>query len=433
MICGSAKRAKKGIIGVPVQRGRMVKSLLIQRRTKRGLLWSSFLNEPLATLSSCMAAFVLYKELHMTGLQVAVLTMLRPAVALLSFYWSAGSKGRLRANVLGAGILMRLPFLFFPWVDSTWYAIAAAVNYMLFYRAGTPAWVEILKRNLKSEDRDRAFSWSSAIGYAEGILLSIAAGALLDHHPELWKILYAGAAVLGLGGTIMQARVPVKREEPIERVSWKELAIRPWRDSWHLMRTRRDFSAFQWGFMVCGLALMLIQPALPPFIVDELGISYMGMAGAISIAKGLGFALSSPLWGRGMSRYSIHRMTCFVCLAMALFPLLLGFAKWEVSWFYAAYFLYGIAQGGSHLVWNMSGAHFAGKEESSRYTGVNVAMVGLRGIVGPALGGWMLMGCGAIPVLGIAVVLCFASAIGMLRYGEKQSVLSVARRWLTAE
>ena len=385
------------------------------RRTKAALFWSSILHEPFSTLYGFIA-FILYKDLHATAFQIALLTMLKHLVTILSFYWSAGSRGRLRANVLGAGVLMRLPFLFVPWFDSVWFVIAASVNYMLFYRAGVPAWMEILKRNLKESRRGRLFSMSAAAGYAEGVLLSLAMGALLDQDPGLWKMLFVGAALLGLLGTVVQARVPIEEGEKDARPNWKELIVRPWRDSLELIRKRKDFAGFQWGFMVCGFAVMLIQPALPLFAVDELGISYMQMAAAISIAKGLGYVASSPLWGRWMGQYPIHRMASWVFLTIAFFPLMLALAKWQLWCLYAAYFLYGVGQGGSHLVWNMSGPHFAGKEDSARYTGVNVAMAGLRGAVAPPLGGWLSVGWGALPVLGIGAVLCLWSGIRVLKH-----------------
>jgi len=64
----------------------------------------------------------------------------------------------------------------------------------------------------------------------------------------------------------------------------------------------------------------------------------------------------------------------------------------------------------------MSGPHFAGKEDSARYTGVNVAMAGLRGAVAPPLGGWLSVGWGALPVLGIGAVLCLWSGIRVLKH-----------------
>lgn len=76
-------------------------------------------------------------------------------------------------------------------------------------------------------------------------------------------------------------------------------------------------------------------------------------------------------------------------------------------------------QGGSHLIWNMSGPHFAGKEESSRYTGVGVVMVGLRGAVGPPLGSAISTLWGALPVLSIGAILCLLSGLGLIKSQKK--------------
>jgi hypothetical protein len=80
---------------------------------------------------------------------------------------------------------------------------------------------------------------------------------------------------------------------------------------------------------------------------------------------------------------------------MMLAPLHLG-------WLYAAYLIFGIAQGGSHLIWHLSGPIFSEAEESSRYSGVNVLMVGIRGLIAPILGGILnyLFGADFVFVLG---------------------------------
>jgi MFS family permease len=384
----------------------------VERRTKWALLWSNLLSEPLFTLYGFLA-FVLYRDLGASAGAVALMIALKPLVTVLSFYWSAWGRGRLKSNAMWAGLWMRLPFLLVPWVDEVWYVIAAAVNYMFFYRAGIPAWVEILKRNVKG-GRERWFSASGALAYAEGVVLSLAFGAMLDRDPGLWKVFFAGAALLGIVSLGLLGRVEVK-EKVEEDLSLKELVVRPWRDTWELMRRRPDFSLFQWGFMLSGFGIMLIQPALPLFAVDWLGVSYLEMATAISIAKGLGFSLSSPLWARWMERVSIFRVSSAVFVIVGFFPLLLALSPFGLGWFYLAYFLYGVGQGGSHLVWNMSGPVFAGKEESSRYTGVNVAMAGLRGIVGPGLGGILTAMWGPIQVLMVGGVLCFYSGAWLFR------------------
>jgi MFS family permease len=393
-------------------------AVIKEKQMGRALIWSNLLTEPLFTLYAFLT-FILYKDLGASAFQVTLLVALKPFITILSFYWSAGLKGRaskLKANVLWAGFLMRAPFLLCPWVNSAWFVIFAGVNYMFFYRAGIPAWLEIIKRNMGEGRRNKVFSICAGLGYAEGAVLSIGCGALLDKDPACWKILFFGAAIVGLLTLLVQSRiVVVGSDEVVDRPSFKEVVVRPWRDSYRLMRERVDFSKFQWGFMVSGFGLMLIQPAIPLFAVDILGISYLEMATAICIAKGLGFALSSPIWARWIDRVNIFRMASLVFISIGLFTILLSFAIWNILWLYVAYFWYGVGQGGSHLVWNMSGPIFSGKEESSRYTGVNVVMAGMRGMVAPPLGGWLTVRFGPVQVLVVGGILCFYSGARMLR------------------
>ena len=391
---------------------------LRQKETSRALLWTNLLNEPLFTLYGFLS-FILYKDLGASAFAISLMMALKPIVTILSFYWSAGLKGtrRLKSNALWAGFWMRAPFLLCPWVDSVWFVIFAAVNYMFFYRAGIPAWLEILKRNLKKGKPERAFSWSSGLSYAEGVILSLGMGGLLDKEPGLWKFLFFGAALVGVFSLWLLARVKVEESNEVEKpkLALRELIVRPWRDSWELICKRPDFSMFQQGFMLCGFGIMLIQPVLPLLAVDWLGISYMEMAAAVSIAKGLGFAVSSPIWARWFERLPILKISSAVFLSVGLFPVLLALSPLGLWWFYLAYFCYGVGQGGSHLVWNMSGPVFAGKEESSRYTGVNVMMAGLRGTVGPGLGSLLAAILGPIQVLCIGGVFCFYSGMLLLK------------------
>ncbi len=387
------------------------------RDTSRILFLSNLLNEPLFTLYNFLS-IILYKDLGASAFVISLLTMLKPVVTIFSFYWSAGVSGaKLKSNAMWAGIWMRAPFLLCPWVDHVWFVVLAAANYMLFYRAGVPAWLEILKRNLHGEKRDRMFSLSSGVAYAEGIVLSLAMGGLLDREAGMWKFLFFGAAAVGLISVALLGRVEVETAnlpEP-ERLSWRERIIRPWRDSVQLLRERKDFSLFQWGFMIAGFGIMLIQPAIPVFVVDWLHVSYLEMAAAISIVKGFGFTLSSPLWARWFQRAPIFLVSSAVFVGFGLFPAVLALSGIEFFWFYVAYFFYGIAQAGSHLVWNMSGSYFAGKEPSLRYMGTGVMLAGVRGAVGPGLGGLLSVLWSPIQVLWIGSILCFTSGFWLLR------------------
>jgi MFS family permease len=395
----------------------MSASVIKHAKTGRALFWSSALSEPLFTLYG-LVAIILYKDLGASAWQIAMMTCLKPLVTILSFYWSAGlgRSGNVKANVLLGGFLMRAPFLLCPFFDSVWFVIGAAVNYMFFHRAVIPGWMEIIKRNMDEGKRGKLFSLSSGAGYAEGVVLSLGMGSVLDHDPGLWKMLFFGAALVGMGVLAIQARIPVD-EKRVERepLKWRELLARPWKDSYRLIRTRPDFARYQWGFMISGFGIMLIQPALPVFAVDDLGVSYMMAAGGISIAKGLGFALSSPMWARWIERVNVLKLASWVFLSVALFPALMVCSISWIGWFYLAYFWYGVGQGGSHLVWHMSGPIFAREEDSSRFTGVGLMMGGIRGAVAPPLGGWLAVALGPVAVLALGGALCFYSGVRLMQ------------------
>ena len=197
----------------------------------------------------------------------------------------------------------------------------------------------------------------------------------------------------------------------------------PWRQAWKLIRKRSDFASFQWTFMICGFALMVIMPAIPIFCVDFLKVTYTDLAIAIGVCKGVGFAISSQRWARTLSRYGIFHTVALVCVFFAIFPLLLVLSQWGIGWFYASYLIYGIAQGGSHLCWHMSGPVFAQDEDSSLYSSVNVVMVGLRGCVGPLLGGLLCVWFGPVVVLPLGAAFSIFAAARTWHYEKKTIVL----------
>ena len=396
------------------------------KRTRSAVIATGLLSEPLLTLIYTFIPFLLYRDLHATAFMVTVLIMLKPVVSIFSMYWSHPIKERrdlLVPNVILSGILGRLPFLFFPWVTNPWVVIGCAAFYIMSYRGGNPAWMEILKLNIPKEKRAPIFSFGASLGYAEGVVLAVGVGALMDQDVTAWRWLFPSAALLGMLSTMIQSRVqvPIDTTSPKRSLapkSWREQLLEPWQNARALMNQRPDFNRFQWGFMFCGAGLMIIKPALPIFYVDILKISYTDLAIAISVCKGLGFSLSSPMWARWMNRADIFTLCGWVCLLVALFPFLILFSQAHNGWLYTAYFLYGIGQAGSHLCWHMSGPIFAADSDSSLFSSVNVVMVGIRGTIIPLLGGLLCAQWGCFLPLLVGTMLCLAG--GALFFQQRQ-------------
>jgi MFS family permease len=388
------------------------------RKTRLALLWMNLTSEPLIALYTLLP-FILRKDLGASTLQLSIFITLRPVLSVFSFYWSAyltNRKNTLLSNLMGAWLLARLPFLLLPWVNNVWFLLFAAGVYQLFSKAGTPALIEILKVNIPKKPREHIFSFYYVLSFVESVVLGLTIGDILDGSGSNWRLLFFISSLIGLSSIFVQMRIPIQKKEDAshERPSLNKLFIEPWKNCFRLIKSRPDFAHFQWGFMIGGFELMLIAPALSIFYADVLSVSHANIAVARFILMGIGVVCSSVFWRKGIGGISLPKLICFVLVGFVMFPLVLLFAQTNVVFFYLAFLLYGVAQAGSHLIWNLSGTLFAPEEDSFQFSNVNILMVGLRGAVGPLLGGVLCSLFGATTVLALGVGIAFYGAWYML-------------------
>lgn len=388
-----------------------------ESRASQAFIWTNFLKAPFWAMYALLV-FVLSKDLSATYLQITCLIALKPVVSLFSPYWSAlihKRPDRLRSNVIFASLIGHAPFFFFPFFDHPWFIVASGAIFLMMKRGIIPAWMEILKRNIPEGKREKTFSYGSVLSYIGGAILPIFFGRLMDIEPGSWRLLFPITSLFSLVGTIFLMRLPTEKV-PEKRTSFnlKESLIRPWKNSWNLCKTRPDFLRYQMGFMLGGGGLMIMQPAFPAFFLGELKLSYTAIAIAIATCKGIGFAATSRIWAGFMKKLGIYRFSSLVTLVATLFPLLLLAAKYQVSWIYVAYLIYGVMQAGSELSWHMSGPLFAKKEDSSIYSSTNVVAVGFRGLFAPLCGAALCKQTSPTVVLLLGGLLCLSASVHLL-------------------
>lgn len=378
------------------------------KKTRLALFLSGLLSEPLVAFIAILP-FILRKDLHATGFEIALFNMVKPVVALLSFYWGASlwrQQEKLRSNWMGASLLARLPFLLFPFISSAGFVILGAAVFHFFQKGGMPAQMEILKRNVPQGMRETVFSWSSALNFLLGAAIGISLATWTDSNMDNWKMLFFWGGFVALLSLILQARVPVETSD-FSSEQKPNPFLTPWKDSWNLLKKRKDFARFQAGFMLGGIGLMLIMPALTLYAADDLLITHSDVLLSRLVWMGVGFFIATPFWRKNMSYESIFRFTAIANFLFALATLAWICASYDTIFYYVAFFLYGVAQAGSHLSWNLSGPLFAGKQESSLFSTVNILTVGLRGLIVPLTSTLLCSALGTIPVLWIGFAFCF--------------------------
>ncbi|MDP1835243.1 MAG: MFS transporter [Chlamydiales bacterium] len=391
-----------------------------ERQTQRAFLWTRILGVPFWGLVNLLP-IILYKDLHVSPLMITLIIALKPMSALLAPYWSQAIYRRpdlVISNLSWANVLRYLPFLFIPWIDSPWAVTAAFGLYMTLTRGVIPGWMETIKCNLPSAARERLVAYGSTIDYCGTALLPFILGGVLDGYEHSWRWLFPLTAALGLLSTLLFLRMPkpvvtqaISQDPP---TSFSSFLLKPWKESWHLIREKAGFAHFQIGFMLSGAGIMLMQPILPMFFVDTLNLSYTKMLLAVTACKAIGFLVTSPFWIKLFRRLDIYYFSGIVTAGAALFPFLLLGSQYHIVLLYAAYGLYGMMQAGSELGWHMSGPRFAEEHDSTVYSGTNVLMVGIRGCIAPPLGALIYSWTNSATVMMLCVVLCLLATRQLL-------------------
>lgn len=112
-------------------------SLKLQKSTMILYGFYKLLGSPLEALFYLLA-FILYKDLNASSLQITLLVASKPAVALLSFYGSLLIKNKssnLKLMILISTILGSSLCLAFPFVNNVWFIIFAHSLFMISLRA----------------------------------------------------------------------------------------------------------------------------------------------------------------------------------------------------------------------------------------------------------------------------------------------------------
>jgi hypothetical protein len=399
------------------------------RMTTIAFLSSRLFGVPFWVMLSALA-LILYKEFHVSPFVLTLFVALKPASALLATYWSSffhADKKNLVWRLCITNILRFLPFLVIGAIPHPTYFVFAFAWYMMLSRGCVPAWMELFKKNLPSENRTRILSVGNTVEYIGVTLLPLAVGMILDQGAQSWKMLFPLTALIGMASTLFLIKVPTPECSVISHQ--KIHLAQPWIQTLKLLKSDRAFLRYQVGFMLAGAGLMLIQPALPPFFVDRLSLSYTQMMLAMAVCKGLGYTLVSPLWSRLFDKTCLFKFSSFVCLAAIAFPPCLFFSQWGLTWLYLSYLVYGMMQAGSEISWHLSPLSFSKDSESSPYSETNILAVGLRGCLIPWVGGLLSVSC-SFGVIFMLSGLCCLSGLLILN-GPKQSVVfSRAFAWL---
>jgi MFS family permease len=382
---------------------------MIQKRVIYTYFLVYVLNAPLFALFG-LIPFIMYRDLGASPLPITLVVAMRPIVAVFSSYWShrlTSGLDHVRGNLVGATLLGLVPTLFLWLYPTIWGFIGAYALYVFAERAMIPALMEVIKQTCSREEQSKVVARGGIVMFASSALCPIFLSPLLDFLPGCWVWLFP---ILGVLSAI---RIPLLFFLPVIDQKRKQTPfslLSPWKHAWGILKERPDFAHYQLIFFMGGLGLMIMHPALPEIIKGHLNFSYTEIATAVALFKGVGFVLATPFWTQRFPKTHIFTLCGWVTLMAGGSVALIFLALYYPPSIFMAYLLYGVMQAGSQLSWQMGGPLFSPLEDSSSYTSINVALVGVRGCVGPFIGGFLCSVWGPQHALIAGMLFCFLGA-----------------------
>lgn len=383
---------------------------------------------------------ILRKNFGAGPVLITMLVMAQPVSQLLAIVWGSVMQGReKRPFILGFGGFGRLSLLLVAVATSSlMFFVPIAIAIMLSV-AIVPALNSIYQTNYPDKERGHVFGWVVGGTSLATMAAALGAGALMDWNAQSFRVIYPVAGVLGLISASLFYRIRQRRLLASARITralpgadaadgtlvwvgharaWGSDiagALRnPLRGAASAFRDDPFFLRFEIGFMIYGIAWMMMQPVIPIFLVDTIHVQYH----QVGIARGVLYftmmALFSPLAGRLLDRWNAVSVAAIGFAVLATFPFAMMMSH-SIHSVYGAFTLYGIGMAGANMAWTMGPILFAGKRDAATYMGVHVTMVGIRGLLGNPLGLLLLQTIGARATFGICSALFATSVIYMWR------------------
>ena len=227
-----------------------------------------------------------------------------------------------------------------------------------------------------------------AMGMSLGLITSLPygyfGGAILDRDISFFPYLFWISAATSLIAGYVTKRIPSNEIEPSKKANpFSHLSL-AWND--------KVFGALLIMWMILGFGNLA---------TFHLRVEYMGaeahginatntqIALCVLIIPSLIRLVTTPIWGFAFDRFDFFPVRAVVNMAL-IFATLTFFFSSSMNGFYLGSVLYGFAMAGARVNWSLWVTKFAPEGQSAAYMSVHGFLTGVRGVIAPFVGFYLL-------------------------------------------
>ena len=282
--------------------------------------------------------------------------------------------------------------------------------------------IHVYARNYSPEERGRRLSWNVMVSALIGMGISYGFGVFLDNNAENYAWIFIGMSIFALSSAATLLPMP---SEPLDPPKEKQASFFSgfaiaWED--------KLFGRMLIGWMVMGFGVLMTLPLRVEYLAGEGGLGMsneeVALVGVVTFSTAR--MLSSRIWGSLFDR--LHFIGFRLILNVFLLSSSLVFFHAEsFAGVCAGSALAGFGTGGSTIAWSLWVTKLAPKGRETEYMGTHIAFTGVRGLMAPFLGYWVLseVGFEGIGLTSAAFILAssfiFASVLRHPRFQQESA------------
>jgi MFS family permease len=303
-------------------------------------------------------------------------------------------------------LLGRSLFLLTAFVTGAVQLMAIGIVFWLLEAFVIPAYTRVIQKIYPESGRGKVMSTVRMGRVSIILLVTPLAGWAMDQVG--YRVLFPIGALFGILATFLFTRIDVDEGELPPRQT------KTFADLWQIIRSDRNFAVYLLGYSLFGLGGLLSWPLYPVVQVDRLQLSYADI-GFLGLAESITWLFSYLLWGRAIDK----RGGLFVVRAISAISIVtpLTYMSAQNIWMLLpSAIARGLGMAGFELGRISAGIQLADPDRVTEYAAIQSTVVGLRGLVAPAVTvGLLRLG---VPHSAVFLLSVFFLVLGWIMFGR---------------
>ncbi len=259
------------------------------------------------------------------------------------------------------------------------------------------------------------------------IIASLVFGWMLELDGHNYVYVYPIIGLVGIWGLSHFRKIVI---DPGQTHSGDNQA-HPLKQSVQILKSDKPFAYFMLYWAVFGFAVLMVDPVKTIYLTDpKYGINagYNEAILAIMVIPQAVMLLTFPFWGKQIDKYGVIKIRFLINILPTVNIVMFYFAN-DLTLIYIASVLQGLAMSGAQLSWQLCVLEFAPKNRVGMYMGIHTMLTGVRGIIAPFIGAWLISAAGIGNTFLVGFFMMVVSTVMMLRFAwtnERRATVETA-------